>query len=412
MPALFKNLTFQVLVSIALGLLLGAMSPEWGMNMKILSDVFFKFVKLLIPFIIFFSVVNGIGSIGNLKKLGSVGGKALLYFEIVTTFALIIGVVIANVFEPGTGVDFSAISKGDISNYVTEKKEIDWLDFLMHNLPANAVKAFAEGEVVQILIFAVFFGIGVTKLREGGSQIINIFDKILHVFFNILNMLMYMAPLAAFGAMAYAVGKFGLQSVVPLAKLMLTFYTTVIVFVIVILGSISWYCRYNIFKFLVYIKDELLIVLGTSSSETVLNRIMHKLENLGCSRSVTRLVIPTGYSFNLDGSTIYLSMATLFIAQAYNIPLSLYEQLTIIFILMVTSKGAAAVHGSAIVILAGTLQATHVVPVEGVALLLGIDRFMSEARSITNLIGNGVATMFIAKIEGELDSHKMNEVLG
>jgi aerobic C4-dicarboxylate transport protein len=410
---ILSNLTFQVIISIVLGVSLGVISPDWGMSMKPISDTFFKVVKMLIPLIIFFSVVNGIGSIGNLKKLGTLGGKSLLYFEIVTTFALVIGLVLTNLIKPGSGIDFSQIQKGDISTIVTTKPQesIDWTEFLQHIIPSNIVKSFAEGDLVQVLFFAILFGMGLTQLGESGEGIIKSFDKFLHVLFNILGMLMKFAPLAAFAAMAFSIGKFGLASLIPLGKVMLTFYGTAILFIFIVLGGIARYTGFSIFKFLYYIREEFFIVLGTCSSETVLNRIMNKLENAGCSPSVTRFVIPTGYSFNLDGSTIYLSIATVFLAQAFNVDLSFQQQLTIVFILMVTSKGAAGVHGSAIVVLAGTLSALKIIPVEGVALLLGIDRFMSEARSTTNLIGNGVATLFIAKTENALDMNRLHEVL-
>lgn len=414
MKNLLSNITFQVLFAILVGIILGSFFPEWGMKMLPISDVFFKVVKMLVPLIVFFSVVNGIGSIGNLKKLGSLGGKSLLYFEVVTTMALLIGLVLANIIKPGVGVDFSQIKMGDVSAYTSQKAQtgIDWKEFLLHIVPGNAVKAFAEGDVVQVLFFAILFGIGLTQLGTSGESILKTFDKILHILFNILSMLMKFAPLAAFAAMAFAIGKFGLQSLVPLGKVMLTFYGTAILFVFVVLGAIARYTGYSIFKLLYYIREEFFIVLGTCSSETVLNRIMNKMEKAGVSSSITRFVIPTGYSFNLDGSTIYLSIGAVFLAQAFGVSLDFQQQATIVFILMVTSKGAAAVHGSAIVVLAGTMQALKIVPVEGVALLLGIDRFMSEARATTNLIGNSVAALFIAKTENELDMNLLNEALG
>lgn len=412
MKKLLSNLTFQVVFSIVCGIILGVVSPEWAIAMKPISDTFFKVVKMLIPLIIFFSVVNGIGSIGSLKKLGTLGAKTLIYFEIVTTLALVIGLVLGNLVQPGSGVDFSLIHRGDVSAIVNNTKtdgEIKVTEFLEHIIPINAIKAMADGDVVQVLFFAILFGIGLTQLGNNGTQLISAFDKILHVLFNILSILMKLAPLAAFAAMAYSIGKFGLKSMIPLGKVMLTFYATALLFIFVVLGSIAWYTGFKLLKYLSYIKEEILIVFGTCSSETVLNRIMNKLEKAGCSPSIVRFVIPTGYSFNLDGSTIYLSMATIFLAQAFKVQMSWEQQLSVIFILMITSKGAAAVHGSAIVILASTMAAMKLVPVEGVAILLGIDRFMSEGRAITNLIGNGVATLFIAKTENELDMEKLNK---
>ena len=411
MKKVISSLSFQVIFSIFCGVLLGIFSPEWAIAMKPVSDTFFKVVKMLIPLIVFFSVVNGIGSIGSLKKLGTLGGKTLLYFEIITTLALVIGLVLGNIVQPGAGLDFSTIHMSELPSTVTKEKTSGMLqvnEFLEHIIPGNAIKAFADGEVIQVLFFAVLFGLGLTQLGNHGTSLISSFDKILHVLFNILSLLMKFAPLAAFAAMAYSIGKFGLQSMVPLGKVMLTFYATAILFIFIVLGAIAWYTGFSIFKYLKYIREEILIVFGTCSSETVLNRIMDKLEKAGCSSSVVRFVIPTGYSFNLDGSTIYLSMATIFLAQAFRVPMSWEQQLSVIFILMITSKGAAAVHGSAIVILASTMAAMKIVPVEGVAILLGIDRFMSEGRAITNLIGNGVATLFIAKIEKALDMEKLN----
>ena len=403
MKPLFKNLTFQVLVAITLGILVGAFFPEVGAALKPIGDVFISMIKMVIAPVIFLTIVLGISSMGNLKKVGRVGGKALLYFEIVTTFALVIGLVVANVTKPGVGIAINTLKGGDISKYQEGAKELDWVEFFTHIVPSNMVEAFAKGDILQVLFFSVLFGIGLSKMEHAGHSVIETFEKLSKVFFNILAIVMKLAPLGAFGGMAYSIGKFGLDTLIPLGKLMLTVYATMFLFIFVVLNFIAYLYKFSLWQYLKYIKEELLIVLGTSSSESVLPQIMRKLERYGCSKSVVGLVIPTGYSFNLDGTTIYLSMATIFLAQVFNVDLSFSQQLAIIGILMVTSKGAAAVTGGGFIVLASTLTAMQVIPVEGLALLLGVDRFMSEARAITNLIGNGVATIVISKSENEFD---------
>lgn len=404
MKPFYKNLTFQVLIAITLGILVGTLFPDFGAALKPIGDVFISMIKMVIAPVIFLTIVLGISSMGNLKKVGRVGGKALLYFEIVTTFALVIGLVIANVTKPGVGIATEALSKdGDISKYQQSANEMDWVAFFTHIVPSNMVEAFAKGDILQVLFFSVLFGIGLSKMEHTGHSIIETFEKLSKVFFNILAVVMKLAPLGAFGGMAYSIGKFGLSTLIPLGKLMLTVYATMFLFIFVVLNVIAYFYKFSLWQYLKYIKEELLIVLGTSSSESVLPQIMRKLERYGCSKSVVGLVIPTGYSFNLDGTTIYLSMATIFLAQVFNVNLSFTQQLTIIGILMVTSKGAAAVTGGGFIVLASTLTAMQVIPVEGLAMLLGVDRFMSEARAITNLIGNGVATIVIAKSENEFD---------
>ena len=403
MRRLFNNLTFRVLIAIVLGILVGAFFPETGAKLKPIGDVFISMIKMVIAPVIFLTIVLGISSMGNLKKVGRVGGKALLYFEIVTTFALIIGMVVANLTKPGVGLSVANLAKGDISTYQKGAEEIDWVEFFTHIVPANAVEAFAKGDILQVLFFSVLFGIGLTKMETAGYSIIATFEKLSKVFFNILGIVMKLAPLGAFGGMAYSIGKFGLSTLIPLGKLMLSVYATMFLFVFVVLNLISRLYGFSLWQYLKFIKEEILIVLGTSSSESVLPQIMRKLEQFGCSRSVVGLVVPTGYSFNLDGTTIYLSMAVIFLAQVFSIDLSFSQELTIIAILMLTSKGAAAVTGGGFIVLASTLGAMKVIPVEGLALLLGVDRFMSEARAITNLIGNGVATIVIAKSENEFD---------
>jgi aerobic C4-dicarboxylate transport protein len=403
MKRLINNLTFQVLVAIVLGILVGTFFPDTGARLKPIGDVFISMIKMVIAPVIFLTIVLGISSMGNLKKVGRVGGKALLYFELVTTFALVIGLVVANVVKPGAGLVVNRLAQGDIDVYRKGASEINWVEFITHIVPSNVVEAFAKGDILQVLFFSVLFGVGLTKMDTAGHSVIASFEKLSRVFFNILSVVMKLAPLGAFGGMAYSVGKFGLVTLIPLGKLMLSVYATMFLFIFVVLNGISRYYGFSLWKYLKFIKEELLIVLGTSSSESVLPQIMRKLERYGCSKSVVGLVIPTGYSFNLDGTTIYLSMAVIFLAQVFEIDLSLTQELTVIGILMLTSKGAAAVTGGGFIVLASTLGAMKVIPVEGMALLLGVDRFMSEARAITNLIGNGVATIVVAKSENEFD---------
>ncbi|RRB04619.1 dicarboxylate/amino acid:cation symporter [Larkinella rosea] len=412
MRKLLNNLTFRVLVAITIGVLIGHFFPTMAAKLKPLGDLFINLIKMVIAPIIFLTIVLGISNMGDLKKVGRVGGKALLYFEIVTTVALVIGIIIANWVKPGAGIQAASLKGGDISAYTAQGKDMDWVKFFLHVVPDNAIKAFAEGEILQVLVFSVLFGIGLTNMGERGHSLIHTFEKLSRVFFNILNVVMKLAPLGALGGMAYTVGKFGLATLLPLAKLMGTVYMTMFLFIFVVLNLILRYYRVSLWNVLKYIKEELLIVFGTSSSESALPQVMDKLENMGCSRSVVGLVIPAGYSFNLDGTTIYLSMATIFLAQVFSVDLTLGQELTIIGILMLTSKGAAGVTGSGFIVLASTLTAVHVIPVEGLALLLGVDRFMSEARSITNIIGNTVATIFIANNENEFDRKKMLKAFG
>ena len=409
---LLNNLTVRVLLAITLGILTGYFFPETATKLKPLGDLFINLIKMVIAPIIFLTIVLGISNMGDLKKVGRVGGKALLYFEIVTTGALAIGLILANLIRPGDGVRAAAVvEKGDISKYTEQGAGMDWTEFFLHVIPSNAVKAFAEGDILQVLVFSILFGVGLARMGDTGKPLIQTFERLSKVFFNILNVVMILAPLGAFGGMAFTIGKYGLSTLLPLAKLMGTVYATMFLFVFVVLNLILRYYKISLWAVLKFIKEELLIVLGTSSSESALPQIMDKLETLGCSRSVVGLVVPAGYSFNLDGTTIYLVMATVFLAQVFGVDLSLGQELTIIGILMVTSKGAAGVTGSGFIVLASTLTAIKVIPVEGLALLLGVDRFMSEARSITNIIGNTVATMFIANNENEFDREKYDQVL-
>jgi len=408
---LLNNLTVRVLIAITLGILTGYFFPETAAKLKPLGDVFINLIKMVIAPIIFLTIVLGISNMGDLKKVGRVGGKALLYFEIVTTGALAIGLLLANLIRPGDGVETAAVKGGDISKYTEQGAGMDWTEFFIHIVPSNAIKAFAEGEILQVLVFSVLFGIGLTRMGETGKPLILTFERLSKVFFNILSVVMVLAPIGAFGGMAFTIGKYGLSTLLPLAKLMGTVYASMFLFVFVILNLILRYYKISLWTVLKFIKEELLIVLGTSSSESALPQIMDKLETLGCSRSVVGLVVPAGYSFNLDGTTIYLVMATVFLAQVFGVDLTLGQELTIIGILMVTSKGAAGVTGSGFIVLASTLTAIKVIPVEGLALLLGVDRFMSEARSITNIIGNTVATIFIANNEGEFDRAKYEKIV-
>jgi len=406
---LHQNLTVQVLTAITIGVLLGHYYPDTAMQMQPLGDAFIRLIKMVIGPIVFLTVVTGISSIGDMKKVGKVGLKALIYFEVVTTFALGIGVLVVNVIGPGRGMNVvagNAKAVADVAKYATAAKEHSTIDLLLKILPDNVVGAFAGGDLLQILFFSVLFGAALSAMGEKGKPVEDFLERVAHAFFGVIGIVMRVAPLGAFGAMSFTIGKFGIGSLTSLAQLMGSVYLTMGLFVFVVLGTIARMNGFSILRYLRYIKDELLIVLGTSSSESALPRIMEKLQRFGCSKPVVGLVIPTGYSFNLDGTSIYLSMAAIFIAQAYNIDLSIMQQLTILGLLMLTSKGAAAVTGGGFVTLAATLSATGQLPIEGLALLLGVDRFMSEARAITNLIGNGVATIVVAKMENEFDETK------
>ena len=406
----FRNLTVQVVIAIILGILVGHFAPQFGAQLKVLADVFVKLIKMVIPPIVFFTVVNGIAGMGDMKKVGKIGGKALIYFEIVTTIALAIGLLVVNWIKPGVGFDKSGLEGGDVTKYTTAAAEGESLvEFLMGIIPDNVVAAMAGGDLLPILFFAVLFGLSLAAMGSAAQPVINLFDKLSHGFFGVVNMIMKVSPIAAFGAMAYTIGNFGISSLTRLGLLMSAVYITMFLFIVLILGGIARFYKFNIFSFIKYIREEILLVVGTSSSESALPRMMDRLEKYGCSKSVVGLVVPTGYSFNLDGTSIYLSMAALFIAQAYGVELSIWQQLTLLGILMITSKGAAGVTGSGFITLAATLAAFPMIPVEGMALLLGVDRFMSEARAVTNLIGNGVATVVIAKHEGEFHPNRDQE---
>jgi aerobic C4-dicarboxylate transport protein len=368
-----------------------------------ISETFINMIKMLIAPIIFLTVVTGIAGIRDMKKMGRVGAKGILYFEIVTTIALIIGFVVANLVKPGAGVGHENLDASKVAKYANQAKEMDWMDFFTHIVPHNVVEAFANGDILQILFFSVLFGVALSKMGDMGQQLNATLEKLGKVFFGIMKIIMKLAPIGAMAGMAYTISKFGLAGLVPLLKLMMSMYITMFVFIFGVLNAICAYYKFSLWKLLGYIKNEILIVLGTSTSESVLPNIMEKLTAAGCSKSVVGLIVPTGYTFNLDGTSIYLSMAVMFLAQVYNVDLSIAQQITIMGILMLTSKGAGAVTGGGFIVLASTLPSIPGIPTAGLALLLGIDRFMSEGRSITNLIGNTIASIIVAKSEGEFD---------
>jgi aerobic C4-dicarboxylate transport protein len=410
---LYSHLYAQVLTAIILGILLGYFYPQLGEQMKPFGDAFIKMIKMLIAPIIFCTVVHGIAGMEDLKRVGRVGIKALIYFEVVTTLALIVGLVIVNILQPGAGmnVDAKAIDTKSIQIYTTKAGQQGTVEFFLNIIPATVVGAFAEGEILQVLFFAILFAFALSLLGERGKPLLNLIDIVSHALFGVVGIIMRVAPLGAFGAMAFTIGKYGVGSLVSLGHLMAAFYITCLIFIFGVLGSIAWLAGFSIWKFIKYIKEELLIVLGTSSSESVLPRMIAKLENLGCKETVVGLVIPTGYSFNLDGTCIYLTMAAIFLAQATNTELTLWHQIGIIAMLLLTSKGAAGVTGSGFIVLAATLSSVGTIPVASIALILGVDRFMSEARALTNLIGNGVATIVVAKWERALDEERMRQLL-
>ena len=410
---LYRSLYAQVVVAIVIGVVLGHFWPQAGEAMKPLGDGFIKLIKMIIAPIIFCTVVVGIAGMEDMKKVGKTGGLALLYFEVVSSVALIVGLAIINLVQPGAGmnVDPASLDTKQVAAYTGPGKMQGTVDFLLAIIPNTVVDAFAKGEILQVLLFSVLFGFALHRFGGRGTLVFDLVEKTSHVLFAIVGLIMKVAPLGAFGAMAFTIGKYGIGSLFSLGKLMATFYATCLFFVFVVLGLIARFHGFSIAKFVVYIKEELLIVLGTSSSESVLPRMMAKMENLGVRKSVVGLVIPTGYSFNLDGTSIYLTMAAVFIAQATNTPMTILQQLTLLAVLLLTSKGAAGVTGSGFIVLAATLSAVGHVPVAGLALILGIDRFMSEARALTNLVGNGVATVVVAKWTGDLDAERLRRTL-
>ena len=410
---IFRHLYAQVLLGIALGALVGWLWPEFGASLKPLGDAFIKLVKMMIAPIIFTTVVLGIAKIGDMRALGRVGVKAIVYFEVMTTLALVIGLIVVNLARPGAGVnaDVTTLHAAGVTEAAGKAHEQGVVSFLLGIIPDSFLGALTGGELLPVLVVAILSGITLSHMGEAADAAVRALDRAGEFFFHIIAMLMKLAPLGAFGAMAFTIGKYGLGTLAQLGALLLSVYATCFLFVFVVLGLVAWAAGFSIFAFLRYIAAEILIVLGTSSSETALPRLMRKLEDLGCAKPVVGLVVPTGYSFNLDGTSIYLTMAAVFIAQATNTELTLWHQIGLLGILLLTSKGAAGVTGSGFVTLAATLSATHAIPVAGIALILGIDRFMSEARAITNLIGNGVATIVIARWEGALDRDRMQRVL-
>lgn len=402
---IYKSLHFQVFIAIVLGIAFGHLYPDAGASMRPLGDGFIKLIKMIIGPIIFCTIVGGIAGMDDMKKVGRVGGKALLYFEVVTTVALFMGLVAINVTQPGAGmnIDVASLDTKAIAAYTTAAKSQSSLDFFMNIIPSTVVDAFAKGEILQILLFSVMFGGALSAMGQKGKAIYGLINDLTHVLFKMVDVIMKLAPIGVFGAIAFTIGKYGLASLGPLGKLLGVFYLTCIIFVFVVIGPIAKWAGFSITKFMVYIKDELLIVLGTASSESVLPRMLGKMEKLGCSKSVVGLVIPTGYSFNLDGTSIYLTMSAIFLAQATNIELTLVQQLTIVAVLLLTSKGAAAVTGGGFIVLAATLSTIPGIPVAALAIIFGIDRFMSTGRALTNLVGNGVAAIVISRWENELD---------
>lgn len=408
-----SSLYFQVILAITIGILLGHFYPSLGADMKPLGDGFVKLIKMIIAPVIFCTVVTGIAGMESMKAVGKTGAIALIYFEVVSTLALIIGLCVVNLLQPGVGmnVDPSSLDASAISAYAEQAQSQGIVAFLLDVIPASVIGAFASGNILQVLLFAVLFGFSLHHIGEKGKAIFNIIDGFSQVIFGIINMIMKLAPVGAFGAMAFTIGKYGIGSLVQLGQLIASFYLTCLLFIFLVLGSIAKANGFSIVRFISYIREELLIVLGTSSSESVLPRMLVKMEALGCKKSVVGLVIPTGYSFNLDGTSIYLTMAAVFIAQATNTPLDLFHQLTLLVVLLISSKGAAGVTGSGFIVLAATISAVGHLPLAGLALILGIDRFMSEARALTNLIGNGVATLVVARYCEQLDEEKMQEAL-
>jgi aerobic C4-dicarboxylate transport protein len=410
---LYQHLYFQVLCAIVIGVLLGHFYPSLGESMKPLGDGFIKLVRMLIAPIIFCTVVHGIASAGDMKKVGRIGLKALIYFEVMTTVALALGLLSMNLVQPGAGmnVDPSTLDTKAIQGFTAKAGEMGIVDYILHIIPNTVVGAFAEGEILQVLLIAVLFAFGLQFLGERGKPLVKIIDDTSHVFFGIVGIIMKVAPIGAFGAMSFTVGKYGIVTLLSLGQLLMAFYATCFVFVFVVLGTIARLTGFSLWRFLRYIKEELLLVLGTSSSESALPRLIAKLEVLGCEKSVVGLVVPGGYSFNLDGSCIMLTTMAIFVAQATNTPLSLEQQLGLLGVLLLTSKGAAGVTGGAFIALAATLASTGTIPVAGLTLVLGVYRFISEAGSLVNLIGNGVATVVVAKWEGALDEARMREHL-
>jgi aerobic C4-dicarboxylate transport protein len=409
-----KTLYVQVIIAILIGILLGCIYPAFAIQLKPLGDGFIKLIKMMIGPVIFCTIVNGIAGMENTKKVGRVGIKAIIYFEIVTTFALLIGLVVINILKPGVGmnIDPESLDIKSVESYITNSKSVGMQDFILNIIPENIVNALSNGNILQVLFFSILLGFALSKIGAKGRPLLNAIKSIEEALFAIIKIIMRVAPLGALGAMSFTVGKYGLGSLVSLGQLMGSFYLTCLLFIFFILGGILKYNGFNLLRLITYIKEELLIVIGTSSSEAALPSLMDKLRKMGCSESVVGLVVPTGYSFNLDGTSIYLTMAAVFLAQATNTPLTYSHQLSLLLVLMLASKGAAGVTGSGFITLAAVLPIVGNIPVAAIALILGIDRFMSEARAITNIIGNTIATIVVAKSENEIDMDRAKELIG
>jgi aerobic C4-dicarboxylate transport protein len=406
---LWSSLYFQVLIAIALGVVTGWLFPEFGRSLKPLGDAFIKLVKMIITPVIFLTVVTGIAGMADLKAFGRVGAKAIAYFFAVSTLALIVGLLVGNVVAPGRGLDIdrATLDAGAVSSYVSQAHEASITGFLMHIIPDTLISAFTSGEILQVLLVAILFGIALAMVGERGERLLGALRSLSAVVFRVVHILMHAAPIGAFGAMAFTIGQYGIGTIANLAGLVVTFYATALLFILVVLGLIARAAGFSIFALIRYLKDELLLVLGTSSSESALPLLMEKLERAGCPKPIVGLVVPTGYSFNLDGTNIYMSLAALFIAQATNTPLSLTDQLLLMAVAIISSKGASGVTGAGFIVLAATLSVVGKIPVAGMALILGVDRFMSECRSLTNFIGNAVATIVVARWEGVLDREQL-----
>ena len=409
----YSSLWVQVLIAMVIAVVLGYVSPARAVAMKPLGDAFIRMITMIITVLIFCTVVTGIAGMQDLKKVGRVGGKALLYFEIVSTIALMVGHVVVNGVHPGSGFNVNAASLDAkaVADYAGQAKAQSVTEFLMHIIPTTVTDAFAKGDILQVVFVSILFGFGLSSAGPRAKPIVALLESLTHVVFRVVNILMIFAPIGAFGAMAFTIGKYGLASLGPLVKLIATFYVTSILFVLIVLGAICRVAGFSIVKFLLHIKEEILLVLATSSSETAIPTLMEKLENLGCSRSLVGLVVPTGYTFNTDGSGLYMTLAALFVAQATNTHLTLLEQLTIFSVATLTSKGASGVQGASFIALVATLSVIPTIPVAGMALILGIDRFMSMFRGLVNMIGNGVATLVVARWENELDRKTLQSKL-
>jgi aerobic C4-dicarboxylate transport protein len=409
----YTGLSFQVMVGVVIAIIFGYLSPAKAEAMKPLGDGFIRLITMIIAFVIFCTVVTGIAGMQDMKKVGRVGGKALLYFEVVSTLALIIGLLVANVTHPGSGLNINpaTLDAKAVAGYAGQAKAQSVGDFILHIIPTTIVDAFAKGDILQVLLVAILFGFALSMAGPRCQPLVDLFSTLTQAVFGVVSIVMRLAPIGAFGAMAFTIGRYGIASLGPLAKLIVIFYLTCILFIVVVLGSIAYFAGFNIFKFLLYIKEEIILVLAVSSSEPALPTLMEKLEKLGCSQALVGLVVPTGYTFNTDGSSIYMTLAALFVAQATNIPLTLSQQLTILAVAVLTSKGASGVQGAAFIALVGTLMVIPTIPVAGMALILGIDRFMSMFRAMVNMLGNGVATLVVARWEHELDPVELRKAL-